>query len=363
MLHYNMMRKYTLALLSTFNDIEVEYLAGDGVSTISKKIPIKFSSREKATILDSQTTQQLLSGNTNVLPRMSLVLSTIVKAEQRTTNKFTKHNVKEVNDDLTYNYNAVPYEFTYELVIQCRGMNEASMIIEQIAPRFNPNYTVRINEIPNSDEATSIPVSLLDISVETEEYEDISSNIVTLSMGLSLKGNFYPPLKTTPKVKNLQIFNNIWPTDEFQRSSLLEWDVVAGMTTATSTTTQFYPLGGVPPTITGVNISSQDINNGDIVDLTVQFTDKDNLAIDGGWTYVWIVASGDASITTGSQTVQLTVNDITQAPIYVQVVVIDPHGNQNTFIAQIVDDPGINGILLEDGTTLLTENAQYTFIE
>lgn len=363
MLHYNMLRKYTLAILSTFNDIEVSYPDASGTGVITKKIPIVFASREKAKLFDDHTTQALLSGNTNVLPRMSLVLTTMQKYEARTVNKFTKHNLDKSTDDVTYNYAPVPYEFTYELIVQCRGMNEASMIIEQIAPRFNPTYTVRINEMASVGEPTSIPLSLLDIGIETEQYEEVSSNIVTLSMGLSLKGNLYPPEKTAPKVKNLQMFNNIWPTDEFQRASLMEWDVVDGVSAASPTTTHFYPLGGVPPTITGVNIASQDINNGDIVDLTVQFTDADNLAVDGGWTYVWIVASGDASITTGTQTVQLTVNDITQSPIYVQVVVIDPHGNQNTFIAQIVDDPGINGILLEDGTTLLTENAQYTFIE
>lgn len=354
MLHYNMMRKYTLALLSTFNDIEIEYPASDGVNTLTKKIPIKFSSREKATILDSHTTSQLTSGNTNVLPRMSLVLSTIVKAEQRTTNKFTKHNVKETGDELTYNYNAVPYEFTYELIVQCRGMNEASMIIEQIAPKFNPNYTIRINEIPNSDEATSIPVSLLDIGLETEEYEDISSNIVTLSMGLSLKGNFYPPLKSAPKVKTLQMFNNIWPTDEFQRASLIEWDVVDGVVEATSTTKVFVP-GQNAPVITDILTTITPSVDGDTADLTVVFTDDDNKLTDGPFTYVWSVVQGDATITTGAETVTLTVNSILPISTIVQVIVIDIHGNQSLpYQETIVDTSG--AFITDDTTTILYDN-------
>lgn len=328
MLHYNSLRKYTLALLSTFNDLEVSYLGSDGVTEFSRKIPIKFSSREKSIMMDDYTTGQILAGNTNVLPRISLVLTSVIKAEQRTANKYTKHNVEAGNPDgADYNYAPVAYEFMYELIVMCRGMNEASMIIEQIAPRFNPNYTVRINEVPNAEEATSVPLSLLDIGLEFEEYEEISTNIVTLSMGIGLKGNFYPPVQNSPKIKNVSLFNSILTDDnEFRRASLQEWDVTDTIVEDTGTVT---PL---PDTITPVVTDINAVFQVGEVPVSAEYSDAYNKLEE--LIFVWTVMSGDATIETGTKDVLMTVNSGVSATVRCQV--IDIHGNTSDVFDKII---------------------------
>ena len=129
--HHGTIRTYTGAILDLFNDLEVQYKNSKGEIS-SRNVPVRFSSREKSSILDEHTVEQILSGNYNVLPRANLLWSAIIKSDNRTTNKHVKVNTKANEDNFEFLYNSVPYELMFELAIVCRGMNEATMIIEQI---------------------------------------------------------------------------------------------------------------------------------------------------------------------------------------------------------------------------------------
>lgn len=223
--HHGTIRKYTAALLDIFNGIEVQYNNSVG-QEINRSVPLVYSSVEKSKRLDRYTSEQLGSGNTNVLPRGTLAMSTMVKSDQRITNKNMKIAKIQTDDTFEWMYNSVPYEFTFELTYMCRGMNEATMIIEQIAPKFNPTVNIDIWDVSNLDEPTRVPVKLLDIGIEQPEYDEFSSNIVIVSFGLSLLGNLYPPIRTAPKIKEFRTYLNITTEkNKAKRADMLLWDV------------------------------------------------------------------------------------------------------------------------------------------
>lgn len=224
MLHHGTIRKYTAALLSVFNDFEIQYQSSTG-ATISKKIPITYSTKEKSKILDKVTTEQILSGNFSVLPRCSLSLSALNKIDNRVTNKNLKINNYRTSDTIEYSFNSVPYEFTYELNFQCRGMNEATQIIEQIAPKFNPIVNIDIWDVSNLSEPTRVPVKLLDIGLDSEEYAEISSNIFTVTCGISVTGNLYPPIKSQERIQEFQMMINEYDENYYRSLELLDWEV------------------------------------------------------------------------------------------------------------------------------------------
>lgn len=224
MQHFGTIRKYTAALLSIFNEFEIQYQSSTG-ATISKKIPITYTSKEKSKVFDKVTTEQLLSGNYNVLPRCSLALVALVKSENRTTNKNLKINPYRTTDSIEYSFNSVPYELTYELTFQCRGMNEATQIIEQIAPKFNPVVSIDIWDVSNLSEPTRVPVRLLDIGLESQDYEEISSNIFTVTCSISIIGNLYPPIKSQERIKEFQMFFNEYDENYYKSLELLDWEV------------------------------------------------------------------------------------------------------------------------------------------
>mgnify|MGYP000035332205 CR=1 FL=1 len=223
--HHGSIRKYTAALLDFFNSTEIQYEMTTGGKK-TKQIPLKYSSMEKSRVFDEYTSEQILSGNYSVLPRASLSLSSMGKNEGRVQNKNNK--IGKFSSDITmeYMYNSVPYEFSFEMVFQCRGMNEASQIIEQIAPKFNPTINIDVWDASNLDEPTRVPVLLNDVQMEQEEYNELSSNIITITFSLSLQGNLYPPIKSQPKVKEFKIYlNQIQSNTEATRKEMIEWDV------------------------------------------------------------------------------------------------------------------------------------------
>lgn len=223
--HHGSIRKYTAALLNFFNSVEIQYNVTSG-ETLTKAVPLKYSSVEKSHTFDEYTTEQILSGNYGVLPRASLSLLSMSKSDQRVKNKNTKIGKFASDSTMEYMYNSVPYEFIFNMVFQCRGMNEATQIIEQIAPKFNPTVNIDIWDASNLDEPTRVPVSLTDIQMEQEEYDELSSNIITITFGLSLQGNLYPPIKSQPRIQKFQIYLNQIENDaSATRKEMMEWDV------------------------------------------------------------------------------------------------------------------------------------------
>ena len=222
--HHGTIRKYTAAILDLFNDLEIQYENSLG-ETKSRPIPIRYSSREKATIFDEYTTEQLLSGNYSILPRASLTLQSMSKVDSRVTNKNTKINQYKTDDSIEFSFNSVPYEFTFEIIVQCRGMNEAAQIIEQIAPKFNPTVNIDVWDAANLSEPTRIPVRLTDVQLSSEDYEELSTNIFTVTFSLSIMGNLYPPIKSQERVKQFKLMMNEVQGKHYQPKQMVEWDV------------------------------------------------------------------------------------------------------------------------------------------
>lgn len=318
--HHNTIRTYTGALLNLFNDLEVQYKNSSGEIT-SRNIPVRFASKEKSKILDEYTMEQLTSGNYNVLPRASLSWSSLMRSEQRTTNKNLKINTKANEDTFEFLYNSVPYDFTYELSIICRGMNEATMIIEQVASRFNPIVNIDVYDATNLDEPTRIPVQLLDIGITPDEYEEISSNIVTISFGLSLKGNIYPPIKTIERIKDFKIFISENKEDKQIKKSVLSYEV---KDSELQNEKIFFPeLGNTYPRI--IEIIGSNIVQGDNEILAIWEDDDSTIR---ELIFEWFVLSGDALITGDKDIAILNISSPGEIEILLKIT--DENGNYNS---------------------------------
>lgn len=227
-LHHGTTRKYTAGLINLFNQTEVQYTLSDG-SLKTVKVPLSFSAREKYALLKELSEAQYLNGNTNMLPVGYLALTGLNKSQERSTNKNSKIHKAKSTVQIEYMYNSVPYDFDYELTYICRGMNEATQIIEQLVVLFTPNYYIDINDVSNLTEPTRVPIKLNDVQFETEEHDALSSNIVTVRFGLTLVGNLYMPIKRTEIIREYDLsLNTIQNESEATRTSMMEWDVADG---------------------------------------------------------------------------------------------------------------------------------------
>lgn len=232
MFYHNTIRRYTLALLNFFNNMELQYESDNG-QIITKSIPIRYKTREKLLSIDKSTEQEL-SGNTNVLPRAYLELTSLSPDTERQVSKYLKINRNRQGTHAQYQWNCLSYSFSYKVSVLCRGFNEISQIIEQVAPKFNPNIAIDIRDAENEQEPTRIPVQLGGVDFEVSDYNEQSNNVCTVNFDLTLSGYLFEPIKTYALVKQFNVNLNT-PGVISQRMSYNVVDSIPGFDYTIST--------------------------------------------------------------------------------------------------------------------------------
>lgn len=195
--HHKSIRKYTSALLSVFNDIEVPRYNEDGTVNKYLTVPIAFSTRERAIQMTDEDYKET-NVNNKILPKMALSLNNMNKASNRDTSKYNrKIYYDDNNKPKKLEINSVSYDFSYTLHIIARTMTDLTVIIEQILPLFRPTYNIRIQELDYHEETTSLPLELggvsFDFNMDTDIDEDI--RLVMADIELTLRGNLYLPIR------------------------------------------------------------------------------------------------------------------------------------------------------------------------
>ena len=118
----------------------------------------------------------------------------------------------------------VAYTFSYSLKIMCRGMNEACQIVEEIAPKFNPNVAIDLYDAENEDSLTRVALQLNSIGIESEGFEEKSMNICTVSCDLTLNGYLFQPIQKYSIIKEKDFpLVKIGKCIRIKKDELLKW--------------------------------------------------------------------------------------------------------------------------------------------
>jgi len=201
MYFHQTIRRYVATMLETFSKVKTQYLNSKG-DLIEKNIPVFFYNREKSSILDHVTSQNMIQ-NINAIPRAYLVIDSYIVDYTRMRNRNTKINISRSDGSIEYQYNSTPFTFNFSYIVLCRGHGEATQIIEEIVPIFNPTLALDVYDCDGLDTPTRVLAKFLDVSVEPEGNEQYSSNLITVTFGIELQGWIYQPIKSTDKVKEL----------------------------------------------------------------------------------------------------------------------------------------------------------------
>lgn len=193
--HPNTIRKYVAVLLSFFSNLETEYTNSEGL-IITRKLPVIYASREKLISIEEHDFLALANGNTNFLPRASFIIDSLSYNAQRQVNKGT--NVASVNSQasLVAGYSETvsapsPYDISVRLTIVTRGINDALMLSEQIASKFNPYLGIKVFEDPLASTETEVRVRLEGVTFEPQEMDNFSQNEVVTEFNFLINGNLY----------------------------------------------------------------------------------------------------------------------------------------------------------------------------
>ena len=160
---------------------------------------------------------------------MVLGFEGMTKAADRQTNKYQKLYKKIYLPDnpnymLQVAYNSLAYDFSFSLLIQTRGLTQASQLTEEVLSHFNPTMNLNILECPIFTEMTETQILISDpafeINQEFEETGDAGVNIISVSFEIIIRGNVYSPISMIAPIKTIKLFTHIWDQYDYNESKL-----------------------------------------------------------------------------------------------------------------------------------------------
>jgi T4-like virus Myoviridae tail sheath stabiliser len=208
-------RKMVVGFGNLFNDITLVRYNADNSEAERFVVPIAYAPKELYVAR--------LEGDYNLdkkvqmtLPRMSFEMNGLTYDESRKQNTNIR-NFANTSAGVLAQYNPVPYNFDFSLYIYVRNIEDGTQIVEHILPFFTPDYTIKINLIPEMGITKEIPVVLnsssYDITYEGPRDSDTRTIIWTLNF--TVKGFIFGASGSTSLIKEsiASIFSYVTPDE------------------------------------------------------------------------------------------------------------------------------------------------------
>lgn len=210
-----------------FDDITLTRYNPDGTEAQHQKVPLAYATKERY-VMRLQEDPEIDKKVQITLPRMSFEFNGLsYDASRKQITNIKNYAPSSSADTLLSQYNPVPYDFDFSLYIYVRNIEDGTQIIEHILPFFTPDYTIKLNLIPEMGIVKEIPVHLKDTNYEVT-YEGPSGNetrIIIWTLNFTVKGFVYGPV-SQPKIIKSSITNIL--DDTLTNTQMVEFDMASG---------------------------------------------------------------------------------------------------------------------------------------
>jgi T4-like virus Myoviridae tail sheath stabiliser len=213
---YNrIIRKLTVGFGNMFNDITLVRYNPDNSEAERFLVPIAYAAKEHY-VQRLQDDYNLDKKVQMTLPRLSYEMTGLKYDASRKQNTNTR-NFAQSNEGVIGQYNPVPYNLDFKLYLYVRNIEDGTQVIEHILPYFTPDYTIKLNMIPEMGIIKEVPIILNDITQDITYEGDRSSDprLVIWTLSFTVKANFYGPVSTSKVITHsiTSILNKIGPED------------------------------------------------------------------------------------------------------------------------------------------------------
>jgi T4-like virus Myoviridae tail sheath stabiliser len=195
--YHGTIRKYVTYFGTLFNDVWIQRDVDDIIQDL--KVPLTYGPKDKvlarALAAPDLTNQQVAV----TLPRMAFEMLTMSYDGTRKLNTINR-NVSQSTDSgkLKYQYNPVPFNFTFSLYVMVKNAEDGTKILEQILPYFTPEWTSTLNLIPEMDIAMDVPVVLMNVTTDDRYEGDFTTRrVLTHTLDFMVKGYVFGPVKSS----------------------------------------------------------------------------------------------------------------------------------------------------------------------
>jgi hypothetical protein len=190
---YNrIIRKLTVAFGDLFNNITLVRYNQDLTEQERFLVPIAYASKEMY-VMRLQGDPDLDKKVRMTLPTMSYILNGITYDSSRKLNTNHRNFATTATGGIISQYNPVPYDFDFSLFLYVRNIEDGNQIIEHILPFFTPDYTIKLNLIPEMGIIKEVPIILktVDYNVQDEGDRDSETRVVIWTLNFTVHGYIF----------------------------------------------------------------------------------------------------------------------------------------------------------------------------
>jgi pSer/pThr/pTyr-binding forkhead associated (FHA) protein len=186
---YNrVIRKLVVGFGNLFDSITLYRFDGNLDETERFIVPIAYATKERY-IMRLEEDMALDKKVQVTLPRLSFEMTGMQYDANRKQNTNVK-NFASTATGIISQYNPVPYNFDFSLYIYVRNIEDGTQIIEHILPFFTPDYTMKLNLIPEMGIIKEVPVILNSTSHEItyEGPRENDTRMIVWTLNFTVKG-------------------------------------------------------------------------------------------------------------------------------------------------------------------------------
>jgi hypothetical protein len=203
--YYKTIRKINIAFASLFNNIVLIRQNPNNTENQRFIVPIEYGDGEKY-VKRLRGDPELQKKIQIALPRMSYEMVGFNYDASRKLNTNNKNFASSPSGgaNALSMYNPVPYDFGFSLTIYTRNVEDGNQIIEQIIPYFTPDYSMKLNLVPEMGISKSVPIVLNDVQQIIESDGDFNSEVRTViwSLKFTVKAFIFGAIKDTKLIAN-----------------------------------------------------------------------------------------------------------------------------------------------------------------
>jgi hypothetical protein len=166
-------------------------------------VPIEFGDKEKYT-KRLEGDPELYKKIQVLLPRMSYELTGFKYDSARKLNTNNRNFAPGLSaDSALAQYNPVPYDFGFSLTIYTRNIEDGNQILEQILPYFTPDYSLKLNLVPEMGISKTVPIVLDSVQPMIDSDGMFNSEVRTVmwTLQFNIKGFIFGAIKDVPIIK------------------------------------------------------------------------------------------------------------------------------------------------------------------
>ena len=214
---YNrIIRKLVVGFGNLFNDITLVRYNPDNSEAQRMIVPIVYATKEMY-VKRLEDDPNLDKKIQTTLPKMSFEMNGMKYDSSRKQNTNIK-NFAQTSGGVVSQYNPVPYDFDFSLFIYVRNIEDGAQIVERILPFFTPDYTIKLNLVPEMGVIKEVPIILNSAEQEIEYEGDahtMETRVVIWTLNFTVKGFIYGAVSSTGLIKTsiTNILNKIDSTD------------------------------------------------------------------------------------------------------------------------------------------------------